>query len=360
MPKGCTATIALVVVTVALGVGAVASAATPTDSGEAGSMSDLIPRMSSGQAYSERYSFAVDIDGGGYIGINFTISNLGFRSGYGAFEVFIDLPGRKNYDNSDRVGRRDWTYGEEDFELDIDAASIEAVGDDAFELNYDGGDTEVSLRFQNRLPMWRPGASEIRKGDEYYRFMLVAAAADVEGRVKLDGEWSDIEGTRSGYGDHVATNIAPYNLATRFSRFRHADDEAFVMWREVALTEDFGGDTTAWVVVGVDDEIVFEDAGAQIDFDGVERDEETGYDVPGSVEVRAAQGDEKVRFSLQVDDVEGRDPLAGRGRAARMIAAAVSDPFQYNLRGPFGLELDVGGQRIRLDDSGHVTIDYIN
>lgn len=342
------------------GVEASAHSWTDGNKGSKVSTDELIPRMSSGKAYSERYTFAVDFDDGGHVGMDFTISNLGIRNGYGASEVRVYLPDVDDYKQSEKVSRKKWSYDEDSFALDIADAKVTADGDEAFDLEYDGGDVKVELRFERQLPMWRPGNGEIRNDDDYYRFTLVAPRADVTGRIYIDGQWRDVRGTNSGYGDHVATNIAPYNLANRFTRFRSYSDDAFIMWREVDLTDDFGGDRVTWVVVGVGDEIIFEDPDAEVQFGDWERDEETDYHVPHAVQVVSKKGDDRLRFLLRSDDVERRDLLEGRGRAARMIARSVSDPFQYNVRGDYALEVIVGGERLRTKTDGHVTVDYVN
>ena len=245
--------------TAAQGWGSGATTGTPT-------MQDLIPTVSSGQAYSERYSFSFNPDQGGHIGINLTISNLGLRSGYGASELRLDMPDRDRYSESERVRRRHWSYDEDQFGLEIADAELRADGENAFEYRYDDGDVKVELRFEKRVPMWRPGNGEIRNGDDFYRFTLVAPRSRVEGRVYIDGEWHDVSTEDSGYADHVVTNVAPFDLGKRFTRFRAYEDDVFVLWREIDLTSDYGGRPVTWVVVGVGDEIIYEDASAEARF----------------------------------------------------------------------------------------------
>lgn len=323
------------------------------------STDDLIPEMASGQAYSERYNFSVDLDGGGHIGMNWTISNLGVRNGYGASQVRVRHPDASDYNHSERETRSNWSYNENSFELDIADATIEAVGDGEFELEYDGGDVKVELTFENVIDMWSPDNGTVEQGSDFYRFTMVSPRADVEGRVRLDGEWHDVTGSQSGYADHVVTNVAPYNLAQRFVRFRQYDDDVFVMWREMALTDDYGGGTPTWVMVGVGDEVAFS-GDATVRYGNLERDEETGYDIPHAVQVQAESGSDTLDLRLRKDDHDRTDLLEQHGRIARMIAGSVSDPFQYDVHGDYRLEVDVGDNQLRTLDSGRVTIDYLN
>ncbi|TXD34193.1 carotenoid 1,2-hydratase [Lujinxingia vulgaris] len=323
------------------------------------SMRELIPRMSSGQAYSERYGFSVDLEGGGHIGMDFTISNLGIRSGYGAAQVRVRLPGQERYEYGERVSRGDWTTAEDRFALDIAKTQVEARGDDTFVLRHDG-DVKVELTFRNTMPMWRPGSGQIRQGEDYYRFTLISPRADVQGRVQIDGEWHTVEASRAGYADHVATNVAPYELAKRFSRFRDYNDDVFVIWREIELSEKFGGRTLTWAMVGVGERIVFSDADAQLRPGNVRGDGETGYQVPHAVQLEGESGQGEMRFVMRGDRMEKKDLLASYGRAARLVASALSKPWQYNIHGDYALEVEVGGRTLRTRGRGHYTVDFVN
>ncbi len=348
---------------VSLGVSATATATEGWGSGQTAgtpTMDDLIPSMSSGQAYSERYSFSFNPDQGGHIGINLTISNLGVRSGYGASELRLDMPDRDRYSKSERESRRNWSYDEESFGLQIADAELRADGENAFEYRYDDGDVKVELRFEKRVPMWQPGNGEIRSGDDYYRFTLVAPRSRVTGRVYIDGEWHDVSTEDSGYADHVVTNVAPFDLGKRFTRFRAYEDDVFILWREIDLTSKYGGRPVTWVVVGVGDEIVYEDANAEVRFGEVERHESSGYQVPHAAQVRSDKGDDQLRFLLRGDDYNHRDLLASYGRVARMVAGSLSDPHQFNVEGRYALEVTVDGRPLRVTGENRFTIDYVN
>ena len=346
----------------AAGLVALTSTAGATGWGSGGSTAtfdNLIPSMSSGQAYSERYSFAVDLDEGGHIGMNLTISNLGVRNGYGAADVRVRLPDHDNYSSSERLSRRNWSYEEDRFQIDISNTRVRAVDDDTFELKYEGDDLRVELQFKNRIPMWRPGNGELRSDDDFYRFTIVSPRADVTGRVYIDGQWRDVKGSQSGYADHVVTNVAPYNLGNRFSRFRQYDGDVFVMWREIDLTNDFGGGSVTWILVGRGDQILYEDTDATLQFGNIEHDEETGYRFPHAVQITSSNGSDKMRLLVRGDDVRRRDLLAGQGRMVRAIASRVSNPFQYDVRGQYALEVEVGGNRLRRSSEGNMTLDYV-
>ncbi|MBA2662702.1 MAG: hypothetical protein H0U74_10435 [Bradymonadaceae bacterium] len=326
---------------------------------KAPTMLDLIPRMSSGQSYTERYGFSVDLEGGGHIGVDFTISNLGFGSGYGAAGVRVNVPGAKRYEFSEKMNRGKWSYATDRFFLDIANTSVESKGNDTFVVKHDG-DVKFELEFKNTIPMWRPGDGEITVDGGYYKFNLISPRADVTGKVFVNGEWREVKAARGGYADHVATNIAPYDLAKRFSRFRHYNDDVFIIWREIQLEEKFGGETFTWVMVGYRDQIVFADANATIKFGNVRPDASTGYSVPHSLQVEGKNGHDTITLVMRGNKADKRDLLASYGRAARLVASAVSKPFQYTVKSQYTIQMSIKGTTANVAGKTHYTIDFVN
>lgn len=317
-------------------------------------MKDLVPRMMTEEAYSERYSFAVDLDGGGHIGVDFTISNLGLGDGHGMLGVRVRRPGQPPYEFNKKLSRSEWSAASGSFELTFDNTSVRGVGADTFILTHKGA-RPFELTFKNKIPMWRPGGGQIDVEGGFYAFNLIAPRADVSGRV--DGV--EVTGARAGYADHVATNVAPFDLATRFTRFRDYNDDVFVMWRDIELTRDNGGQSVTWVVVGYKDAIVFSDASARLKLGNIKADK-TGYNVPKVVQLDGRSGKDSIRLIMQGRTMKRTDLLASYGTAAKMIAAAVSEPYQFELRGPYTLQMTIGGASATVEGRSHYTIDYLN
>ncbi len=327
---------------------------------KAPTMKTLVPRMSSGNAYTERYGFSVDLEGGGHIGVDFTISNLGLSSGYGASSVRVDLPGMsKKYDKSEKMSKGKWSHAKDRFYLDIAKTTVEGIGNDTFVLKHDG-DVKFELTFKNTIPMWSPGAGEIKVDGGYYKFNLIAPRANVSGKVFVDGAWREVKANREGYADHVATNVAPYDLAKRFSRFRHYNDDVFIIWREIQMEEKYGGETFTWVMVSYRDKIVFSDANATVRFGNVKPDATTGYNVPHSLQIESKDGKDSVTLVMRGSSYKRKDLLASYGRAARMIASTLSKPFQYTIPSEYTIQMTVQGATANVAGKSHYTIDYVN
>ncbi|MFB6372112.1 MAG: hypothetical protein ABEN55_03130, partial [Bradymonadaceae bacterium] len=200
-------------------------------------MKDLIPEPKSGEAYSERYGFSAKLDDGGKVVVNFTISNLGWGNHHGAAEVKVHLPDQENYQFSKKVDSSKWSYAKDKFKLDISNTVVEGKDDGTFEFRHDG-DVKLRLEVSSDVSMWRPGRGKLQVDGGYMAMDVFALRGTAKGKVKIGEKWHEISSTRGVYADHVSTDIAPYNLADRFSRTRVYDDEndVFFMWREIKLT----------------------------------------------------------------------------------------------------------------------------
>jgi hypothetical protein len=326
-------------------------------------MQDLVPAMSSGEAYSERYGFSAKIDGGGEVLVNFTISNLGWGDGSAAVKVRVDLPDRDEYVYQKKVGRSEWSFSENKFRLKVADTQVRGKGDNTFIVEHNG-DLQLRMKLTSKLPMWSPGNGEITVGDGYYyRLHAFALRSDMTGKVKPKGEsWTEIKGTRSGYGDHVATNIAPFDLGTRFSRFRVYDDEndVFAMWREIELTDDYGGKSLSFLVVGYKEQIVFSDPDAKTTYARRVKDTKTGYRLPYAVQIDGKKNGDKVRVVLEATKVDRKDLLKGYGGVTRMIASQISQPWNYYFNCDYKIQMTIGGSTAKVQGEAGYVIDFVN
>lgn len=319
------------------------------------SSKDLIPKMGEEESYSERYGFAVDLDGGGHIGVDFTISNLGWGTHNGAVEVRVDLPNQPKYRHSQKVGSDEWTYGKGKFELKIDNTRVIQQGTSGFRIVHTG-DVPFDIVFDNKMPMWKPASGKIDVEGGFYQFTLIAPRADVSGTVKGQA----VVGTRSGYGDHVATNVAPYDLATRFTRMRNYNGDVFVIWREIKLAPSQGGKSLTWVMVGFKDEIVFADARAKMREGSIKIDPVTKYRVPLSIQIDGKKGEDSIKLVARGKNYKKRDLLDEYGQVVKMVASAFSKPVRYTVDMEYQLQMTIKGATATVSGNSNYVVDYLN
>lgn len=321
---------------------------------------EVVPQPGSEEAYLERYTIRVNVDGGGWIGADLTLSNLGFGDGHGAADMSVQLQGDKKYRKVSKVGKDKWSTENDKLNLKIAHTTLSAIDHNTYALNHDDGEVKVQLQFKNTLPIWAPGAGTINVKDGYFKYHILSPRASVSGKVFKDGKWHDIKATANAFIDHTATNIAPYDFAKRFSRFSDYKDDVTVIWREVQLDERFGGQTLTWVLVGYKDQIVLQDAQAKLRFGKTQQDMTTGYTVPFAVQVDGKQGKDMVKLVMRGKRMKKKDLLESYGSAAKLVASAVSKPFRYSFDCKYILQMTIQGVTATIKDNGNYTIDFVN
>ncbi len=323
-------------------------------------MTDLIPEPKSAEAYSERYSLSAKLDGGGKIVVKHTISNLGWGDRHGAAQVRVKLPDRENYSFQKKVGSGEWSYAKDSFKLDIAKTTVEGHDDGSFEYRHDG-EVKLEATLESDVSMWQPGRGRLDVDGGFMEMDMYGLRGTLEGRVKVGGEWRSVKSTRNAYADHTATNIAPYDLGTRFSRTRIYDDDndVFVMWREIKLVDGYGGESINWVVVGYRDRIVFSDPDADVSFGKVRKDR-VGYDVPHAVQIEGKSGGDSIKLVLKANDMRRKNLLKRYGTVVRTFAKTVSEPYNYYLDADYALQMDIDGARATVRGDGGYVVDYLN
>lgn len=326
-------------------------------------MSDLTPSLSSGEAYSERYGWTADLDGGGQVAVNFTISNLGWGDASAAVKVKVRHPELdETYVHKKQVGQGDWSYAKKGFKLKLGNTQIKGSGKSTFHLRHDGK-VKLRAKLTSEMPMWSPGRGKLTVGDGYYYKMdVVNLRGSLSGKIHIDGKWHEVKGTRTGYGDHVATNIAPYNLAKRFSRFRVYDDDndVFAIWREIRLVEDYGGESVTFLVLGYKDKIVFSDPDASIKFGRTVKDSHTGYRLPYAVQVEGHSDGDAAKVVLKGTKVRRKNLLKGYGTIAKTVAQQMADPWNYYFNCKYALQMEIQGSKAKVEGKAGYVVDFVN
>ncbi len=319
-------------------------------------MRDVIPEMSDNEAYSERYGFAVDLDGGGHVGVDFTISNLGWGNGKGTVEVRVISANKQKYKFTKSFDDDEWSYNKGKFLIQMGTTKVQQEGANSFRLTHKG-EKSFDIVFDNKMPMWRPGRGKIKVGDDgYYEFNLIAPRADVKGNVNGVA----VTGLRNGYADHVATNVEPYNFATRFTRMRNYNGDIFVMWREITLTKDAGGKSLTWVMVGYKDEIVFSDARARLKEGRIKVDPLSNYRIPLSLQIDGKDGADSIKLVMRGKTYKRTDLLDSYGDAAKLVASAFAKPVRYTVDCDYQLQMTISGSTATVSGDTHYVVDQIN
>lgn len=320
---------------------------------------DATPKVTSEEAYTERYTSRVAITGGGWIGVDFTISNLGWGDGHGAVDVRIDLKNQKKYAFKTKLDRDEWTTSSSKLALDIGKTQITASGVNAYKIKHTRPGVSMDLTFTNTIPSWMPGQGKLGVKDGFLKYHILAPRAKVSGTVTIYGKTHKITSKR-GFIDHTATNVAPFDLGKHFSRFRTYDKDLMIAWREVELTKDHGGGTVTWLMIGYKNNIVFQDTKARLRFGKTRVDQSTGYAIPFAVQVDGKHKKDKVKLILKGKKYRRVDLLERYGTAAKLVAGTVSDPFRYTFDGDYVIQMTIQGATATLKGKSSYSIDFVN
>ncbi len=323
------------------------------------SMKDLVPRLASDEAYSDRYTFDAEFDGGGRIEIEMTVSNLGWGDHHGGAVVRAVLPNGKKYVYAEKFDEGDWTFAKDKLDLNIGKLRLTGKGKRTFVIKHTGK-TPFELTFKSRLPMWSPGNGAIEVDGKKFALTLIAPRADVQGKFKIGKEWVPVKSTGRASGDHNFTQFAPFDLAQRFSRFQDFNGDVFVAWRDIKLTKENGGKSITWLVVGYKNQIVFQDASARLRTSNNVKDGRSGYTVPKAVQVDGKRGKDNVKLVIRGSTYESIDLLKDYNSAVKMVAQAVSKPYQISFSGSYTLQMTIKGATATIKGKRAHSMDYMN
>jgi hypothetical protein len=316
------------------------------------SVRDIIPDPRGVEAYSERYTFFAKLDGGGEAYVDVTISNLGWGDKHGVTTGRIRIPGDKTYKFKKKLDEDDWSYSRDQFEIAVGPTKISGTPEEGFKVAHTGK-RPFELVFKSKTSMWRPGNGRFMHDGKIYGTILAVPWGDVTGWVSGADGRSEISGV--GMFDHGISTVAPFNLADKFSRMRHFENGLFIAWREIDLTDDAGGDSITWVVVGLNDRIIFSDSAAKIEWSGHETHSDSEHSVPTAVRITGTEGGKKLTLEVSGRRVRADDLLAQYGSAARMVAGTVSNPWQFEIRGRYNLSI-TGSRSVK--KSGRTSMEF--
>jgi hypothetical protein len=317
------------------------------------SMSDLKPTVSDSEAYSDRYGFSADMEDGTHVGVDFTISNLGFGDRNVVVEVRVKPKNGKDYRYNESYDEDEWSAGSSGFSLKAGPTTIQGKGKDTFIINH-AGSTPVKLKFENIVPMWSPGSGRLSTDAGFYDIHIISPVARVTGTVGGRKVTSS-----QGYAEHVATDAAPYELARSFRRARIYKDDIMILWRDIELHPDIGGGNTPWILVTYKDKIVFSSSKARVRYGSTYKDSKSGYVVPKAVQIDARNGKDRIKLIMKARRTKRKDLLANQGSFVKAVASAVAEPYQFTGTGEFTLQMEIGGAAAQVGDNAHYTIDFI-
>ncbi|QDF02020.1 hypothetical protein [Myxococcus xanthus] len=178
----------------------------------------LEPKLSPSDNYGENFTFIGDLDGGTFIFVQLTVTNIGPGSRTGLCRTTVLTPGQKAWSAQAKVKTRDWRYDAESSTLKMGPCSARSAdGATRVEVPLDGG--RVLLEYAAPMTPQGQEGTEVEVGKDRYHHEVTLAFSALKATVKRP-KGEDIVYTGGGYADHTRSTIAPAKLAKRWVRFR--------------------------------------------------------------------------------------------------------------------------------------------
>ncbi|MBW1809314.1 MAG: hypothetical protein JRJ87_14050 [Deltaproteobacteria bacterium] len=327
-------------------------------------LADFQPHLKDNESYSEAWGHGVWTDDGRFmIGVDFVISNLGIGDHNGAVSVqYVDDAGKKtkckvDYDDDE------WSWSKDRFALKFGSNTVQ--GDKAgLQISVRCKNLKINLKYENEVEPVKPGSGQLRFGenDGTYNMVFTSPRAKVTGTVIQGNKKTMISGI--GYADHSYMDIAPYDQARRWFRFKSIKKDLSVIFAEMETTEEYGKVTRGWAILADSNGKIVVTPRVNFSLDGFIKDTRSseGYKIPRRVRFVAVEGSTHVTGSMVMTKLkETRDPLAQLGMIKRAIVKRYTKPRDYYISSNVKLRIRAKDQQDRLlEDAGTYRFYYVN
>lgn len=328
-------------------------------------LDDFRPRLHDNEGYSESWSHGAWMPGGGDLGIDFAITNLGIGDHKGRVSLEFRNDEDKSVKCSQEFADDEWHAEGQGLHLKFGASELQ--GDlSGLSVKVRCGEIEADLRFETQGVPFKPGSGKLsyRDGDEeegYYHLVYTSPRAHVTGTIRVKGVSTPIDAI--GFGDHMRTTLRPDHQARRWFRFSYVKPEISILMAELESPPKFGSARNGWVVVYDSDGRKIATANVRFEFDGFIQDSkaEEGYSIPRRARMVAAEPGTSLTGSLVMKKISAIvDPLADLSSITRAFVRGFTKPRDYYIECDFSFQLRNASGEKSITGSRFFRFAYIN
>lgn len=321
------------------------------------------PTKSSSEFYAEQWSASFWCEDGTYAHFQFAVSNMGIGDGKGGGKIEITTVDGRRLQSKKDFGKA-WKSGKENFSLSADGWKFEKTEKG---FAFVGGDDKININAAAAplVAAWRPADFPFYKtGDGFYDYALLAPRASFAGSLKFDGETRDVKGI--GFIDRSSADIAPHKLAKRWLKFRFFSGDYTCIFAGFAPSDADGPAVyKGWAWLGKGSEKLFsasEIAASYSDF-FADKASKAKYELPGKIEISAADGGQKVvAVIVKKKSLKRKEILNDLPFVVRKVAQSFSEPLDFVFNGSFNVKLfgEDGSLKADISDDRDYVMQYIN
>jgi hypothetical protein len=324
---------------------------------------DLVPPLLDDEAYNDKFTFDIFLDGDIKLYYSVFITNLGPGQGKARVRSSVTLPDGTSYDDDHTLDDDEWNSRGDSFDMTLRGYHLRGTPD-RLQLSVTAKAYAFDLVAEADVPPWRPpqGTIEMRKAPLYFHTVYVAPRNRVTGTLSLSGG-APREVKGFGYGIHSHSNAAPYQLAWRWVSLRSVAPDWTLFTKQLVTSADDGKRAFAWLLIAGPDGVKFESSDVDYALTETTPDEKhvNHYPVPGKVVIHARHGSDEAWILLRAGTLRSRsEPLKSMNALVRAVAEAVTKPLEIEYLSPFVVRLRVSGKWYAFDGTGHYELSFLN
>ena len=334
----------ITVVVLAGGAPGLAGTVTQFGQNQPVSIAELMLHKRSEEMYTEVWSHGAWFKGGGDLGIDFAVTNLGIGDNKGGLRVeYKDSQGIKTKCNAE-YSADEWRSDSRGFHLTF--GENEVMGDlHSLNIIIRCKGLSMDLRYINQGEPFQPGNGILtynQRGEQpgFYSIVYTSPRAFVSGSITTDGRTTMVEGIGNAY--HTWTNIGPQTQARRWFRFNLTRDDFTITLVELETPSNFGNSHHGWALVYGSKGRILATARVRFEFDGFIKDQksEESYVIPRRVQLVAVDDDVSLTGKLEMTGINNIvDPLADLDFFRKAIVRQFSKPRDYSLKAAYSFLL---------------------
>lgn len=216
----------------------------------------------SDEGYLERWMFTVDRHDGGWMQLQWMLTNLGPGDGHAGTDIMRighdvgkpDTP-LSFYRWAQKAPSDGWKASAAGLDLKVGQSWLKRTPTGyAGYLTAWGYELEFTVR--TTVDAWRPGSGSVEFPDGgRFRIHLMPAGGVFEGRERTHrGEWLPVRGR--AWGDHATSSMLPHHIAERWLRLHGRAGPYTLSYLELFTPERWGEQRFGWLVVMKGDAVV--------------------------------------------------------------------------------------------------------
>lgn len=292
------------------------------------------------EAYLERWMVVLERKDGGWMQLNFVLTNLGPGSKTAGIAIkrwaspVADPKGKKEFYHWHSTPTGDLVADADNLNLDFGHAKMVKKGNQ-YVIEMDIWNYELEVTLTSRVAEWKPGDGAVKfPGNQRLTLHTLPTNATFTGRERRHkSEWQPITGT--AFGEHAVMSILPHHLADKWLSFNGRNGKHRVTFLELYTPDKWANERFGYLLVTRGNKVLAQSLNAR----ATVAKTRGNYKVPTQYEVKADG------MTLRVETgrlIYKEEVLATVPKLIRAVIKLWLQPVKFYNRARFELTLSNG------------------